>query len=42
MRNAWNAVVNWIAALFASSAGAPHPMVATDDIGPSDERSTER
>ena len=33
MRNLWNGVVNWIAALLASSAGAPHPMVATDDTG---------
>ncbi|WP_281168359.1 hypothetical protein [Agrococcus lahaulensis] len=39
MRNAWNAVVNWIAALFASSAGAPHPIVSTDDTGSADERS---
>ncbi|ERG64814.1 hypothetical protein L332_10195 [Agrococcus pavilionensis RW1] len=42
MRNAWNAVVNWIAALFASSAGAPHPMVATDDPRAAEERSPER
>lgn len=39
VRNAWNAVVNWIAALFASSAGAPHPIVSTDDTGSADERS---
>jgi hypothetical protein len=42
MRNAWNAAVNWIAALFASSAGAPHPMVATDDVGAADDHSPHR
>lgn len=42
MRNAWNAIVNWIAALFASSAGAPHPIVATDDVGTADGSSPER
>lgn len=33
MRNLWNAVVNWVAALVAASAGTPHPIVGTDDTG---------
>jgi hypothetical protein len=37
VRNAWNAVVNWMAALLASSAGAPHPIVATDGDGGADD-----
>ncbi|HET8868759.1 MAG TPA: hypothetical protein VFM87_10555 [Agrococcus sp.] len=32
MRNLWNGIVNWVAALFAAYGGAPHPMVATDDV----------
>ncbi len=30
MRNPFSAIVNWVAALFASGSGAPHPIVATD------------
>lgn len=30
MRNLLSAVVNWVAALFASGSGAPHPIAATD------------
>ncbi|GEK79520.1 hypothetical protein [Agrococcus baldri] len=32
MRSFWNAIVNWVAALFASITGAPHPIVATDPV----------
>ncbi|GAA1425261.1 hypothetical protein [Agrococcus citreus] len=34
MRNLFNGVVNWIAALFAANGGAPHPIVATDTANP--------
>ncbi|WP_413318604.1 hypothetical protein AA0Z99_00970 [Agrococcus sp. 1P02AA] len=34
MRNLWNGIVNWVAALVGAIGGAPHPMVATDDLGP--------
>lgn len=33
MRNPFNAIVNWVAALLASGSGAPHPIVATDPPG---------
>lgn len=33
MRNLWNGIVNWVAALVGAIGGAPHPMVATDDVG---------
>lgn len=42
MRNLWNGIVNWVAALFAAHGGAPHPMVATDDVaGPGLEDPTD-
>lgn len=31
MRNIFSAIVNWVAALFAFSVNAPHPIVSTDD-----------
>ena len=34
MRNLFSIVVNWVAALFASGSGAPHPIVSTDMPGP--------
>lgn len=33
MRTLVSTVVNWIAALFAATGGAPHPIVATDPKG---------
>ncbi|SFS06516.1 hypothetical protein SAMN04487783_0839 [Agrococcus baldri] len=38
MRNLWDAIVNWVAALFAAGTGAPHPMIATDDPFEPDDR----
>ena len=32
MRTICNGIVNWVAALVGALAGAPHPMVATDDV----------
>lgn len=36
MRSLWNGIVNGIAGLFAANGGAPHPIVATDDVGPAE------